>query len=63
VVFDTLKPLVERGPLGFTKLVEMKPADDLVFSFCLFFVLALFGLEKIHYHSKLLPWLLGNIFH
>lgn len=37
MVFDTFRPLVERGPLGFPKLVEMKPADDFVFSFRLFF--------------------------
>lgn len=27
------KPLVQRGPLGFTKLVEAKPADFMFFFF------------------------------
>lgn len=34
------KPLVQRGPLGFMKLVETKPADDFkVFFLPLFFFL------------------------
>ena len=34
MVSDTLKkPLVQRGPSDFTKLVETKPADDFMFFF------------------------------